>query len=114
VGDEGACGIRERCARIRSEMIPSILPNLCLDRAKPVSFFKYELHFLAVADDNTAPRVGTPELADEDGLAEPHRRLSGQGGGRYVEFCAFRADDAERFKALRLSEAGATASGGVD
>jgi FkbM family methyltransferase len=97
-----------------------------LARARPAVFFEYDPHFLALQGDdglsifpflrdlgyrrmlvyeNTGPLAGTIDLSDDAALAEMHRANTGHRSFKYVDLCAFHADDLDLFDQLARSEA---------
>jgi len=97
-----------------------------LKRARPAVFFEYDPYFLSLQKDdglsifpllrglgyhqllvydNFGTLAETIELSDETGLVKMHQRQVGHGGAKYVDLCAFHADDDDVFQTLRHSEA---------
>jgi FkbM family methyltransferase len=93
--------------------------------ARPAIFFEYDPHFLALQDDdgvsifpflrdlgyrqmlvyqNFGPLEGTIELSDDAALAAMHQANTGHRSFKYVDLCAFHADDADVFEAVRAAE----------
>lgn len=100
----------------------------CLAKSKPVLFFEYDPYFLSrqgddglavfrtlgelgyrdlLVYDNLGNLIGPARVDDEAGTKRIHDvHCDHRAGGRYVDLCAFHADDAAVFAAALSSEAG--------